>query len=80
VIFESYEAGLASYLNARIGVLAVLTMVASLLVLFLIPLLLGASLFTPLRVLSKGMREVEEGNLDATVSVLSRDEIGSLAR
>jgi class 3 adenylate cyclase len=79
VIFESYEAGFARYLNARIGVLAALTVVASLLVLFLIPLLLRASLFTPLRVLSQGMRQVEAGDLGASVRVQSRDEIGSLA-
>ena len=79
VIFESYEAGFASYLNARIGVLAALTVVSSLLVLFLIPLLLRASVFTPLRVLSRGMRQVEEGNLGVAVRVQSRDEIGSLA-
>ena len=80
VIFESYEAGLAGYLNARIGVLAALTIVASLLALLLIPLLLRASLFAPLRVLSRGMRQVEAGDLDASVRVQSRDEIGSLAR
>jgi len=80
VIFESHEAGFASYLTSRIGVLAALTVVASLLVLFLIPLLLRASLFTPLRVLSRGMRQVEAGDLDASVRVQSRDEIGSLAR
>ncbi len=80
VIFESYEAALASHLNSRIGVLAALTVAASLLVLLLIPLLLRASLFTPLRVLSNGMREVENGNLDTAIRVQSRDEIGSLAR
>jgi class 3 adenylate cyclase len=80
VIFESFEAGFASYLNARIGVLAALTIVASLLVLFLIPLMLRGSLFTPLRVLSRGMRQVEAGDLDAAIRVQSRDEIGSLAR
>ncbi len=80
VIFESHEAGFARYLNERIAVLAALTVGASLLVLFLIPLLLRASLFTPLRALSRGMRQVEGGDLDAAVSVQSRDEIGSLAR
>ncbi len=80
VIFESYEAGLANYLNGRISVLAALTVVASLLVLVLIPLLLRSSLFIPLRVLSRGMRRVETGDLDASVRVQSRDEIGSLAR
>lgn len=80
VIFESHEAGFAGFLNARIGVLAALTVVTSLLVLFLIPLLLRASLFTPLQVLSRGMRQVEAGDLDASVRVQSRDEIGSLAR
>ncbi len=80
VIFESYEAGFTSYLSARIGVLAVLTVAASLLVLFLIPLMLRASLFTPLRVLSRGMRQVEAGDLGASVRVQSLDEIGSLAR
>ncbi len=80
VIFQSYEAGFAGYLNSRIGVLAGLTVVASLLVLFLIPLLLRASLFTPLRVLSRGMSRVAAGDLAASVSVQSRDEIGSLAR
>ena len=80
VIFESHEAGFARYLNDRIGVLAALTIAASLLVLFLIPLLLRASLFTPLQVLSRGMSQVEAGDLDASVRVQSRDEIGSLAR
>ena len=80
VIFESHEAGFARYLNNRIGVLAALTIGASLLTLLLIPLLLRASLFTPLRALSRGMREVEGGDLDAEVRVQPRDEIGSLAR
>ena len=80
VIFESHEAGFARYLNERIAVLAALTVGASLLVLFLIPLLLRASLFTPLRALSRGMRQVEAGDLDVSVRVQSRDEIGSLAR
>ena len=80
VIFESYEAGLATYLTARLGVLAVLTVAASLLALLLIPLMLRTSLFTPLRVLSRGMRQVEGGDLGAAVRVRSRDEIGSLAR
>jgi signal transduction histidine kinase len=80
VIFESYEAGFARYLNDRIGVLAALTIGASLLVLLLIPLLLRASLFTPLRALSRGMQQVEGGDLDAAVRTQSSDEIGSLAR
>jgi signal transduction histidine kinase/HAMP domain-containing protein len=80
VIFESHEAGFARYLNDRIGVLAALTLGSSLLVLLLIPLLLRASLFTPLRALSRGMRQVESSDLDAAVKVQSRDEIGSLAR
>ncbi|MGO9310671.1 MAG: sensor histidine kinase [Spirochaetia bacterium] len=79
-IFESYEAGFARYLNSRIGVLAALTLGASLLVLLLIPLLLRTSLFAPLRTLSQGMRRVEGGDLDAIVRVQSFDEIGSLAR
>jgi PAS domain S-box-containing protein len=80
VIFESHEAGFARYLNGRIEVLAALTIGASLLLLFLIPLLLRVSLFTPLRALSRGMRQVEGGDLDTAVKVQSRDEIGSLAR
>jgi class 3 adenylate cyclase len=80
VIFESHEAGFAHYLNARIGVLAALTIAACLLVLLLIPLMLRGNLFTPLRLLSRGMRQVEAGNLDAAIRVQSRDEIGSLAR
>jgi class 3 adenylate cyclase len=80
VIFESHEAGFASYLNDRIGVLAALTIVTSLLTLFLIPLLLRTSVFSPLRVLSRGMQQVEGGNFAAAVKVQSSDEIGSLAR
>jgi class 3 adenylate cyclase len=80
VVFQSYEAGFAHYLNARIGVLAALTVIASLLVLVLIPLMLRGSLFTPLRLLSRGMRKVEAGDLGAAIRVQSRDEIGSLAR
>ncbi len=80
VIFESHEAGFARYLNARIGVLAALTLGASLLLLVLIPLLLRSSLFAPLQALSRGMKQVEEGDLGAAVKVRSRDEIGSLAR
>jgi PAS domain S-box-containing protein len=80
VIFESYEAGFARYLNGRIEVLAALTVGATLVLLFLIPLLLRMSLFTPLRALSRGMRRVEGGDLEAAVKVQSRDEIGSLAR
>ena len=80
VIFESHEAGFTRYLSDRIEVLAALTVGASLLVLFLIPLLLRVSLFTPLRALSRGMRQVEGGDLDAAVRMQSRDEIGSLAR
>jgi signal transduction histidine kinase/HAMP domain-containing protein len=79
VIFESHEAGFARYLNQRIAVLAALTVGASLLVLFFIPLLLRASLFIPLRALSRGMRQVESGDLDAAVRVYFRDEIGILA-
>jgi signal transduction histidine kinase len=80
VIFESHESGFSRYLNDRMGVLAALTLAASLLVLVLIPLLLQASFFTPVRALSSGMRRVEDGDLDASVKVPSQDEIGSLAR
>ncbi|MGA2615423.1 MAG: ATP-binding protein [Spirochaetia bacterium] len=80
VIFESHEAGFAHYLSSRIGVLAALTVAASLLVLLLIPLLLRTSLFTPLRALSQGIQQVESGDLDVAVRVQSRDEIGSVAR
>ena len=80
VIFESYEAGFARFLNEKIGVLAALTVGASLLLLFLIPLLLRASLFNPLQALSRGMQQVEDGDLHVAVRVQSRDEIGSLAR
>jgi PAS domain S-box-containing protein len=80
VIFESHEAGFAGYLNDRIGVLAALTVVLSLLVLLLIPLLLRGSLFKPLQALSTGMQRVESGDLDTVVKVQSRDEIGLLTR
>ncbi|HVO38160.1 MAG TPA: HAMP domain-containing protein, partial [Spirochaetia bacterium] len=80
VIFESHEAGFARYLSGRIEVLAALTVAASILVLFLIPLLLRTSLFTPLRALSRGIQQVESGNLDVTVRVQSRDEIGAVTR
>ncbi|MGA2766233.1 MAG: ATP-binding protein [Spirochaetia bacterium] len=80
VIFESHEASFARYLSDRIGVLAALTVGASVLVLLLIPLLLRTSLFTPLRELSRGMGQVERGDLGAAVRVQSRDEIGSLSR
>ncbi|HVO39523.1 MAG TPA: adenylate/guanylate cyclase domain-containing protein [Spirochaetia bacterium] len=80
VIFESYEAGFTGYLTARIGVLAALTLLTSLLMLFLIPLLLRTSLFRPLRALAAGMRRVEEGDLGAVVKAPFRDEIGFLAR
>jgi len=79
-IFESHEAGFSRHLNDRIGVLALLTVAASLLVLLLIPLLLRASLFTPLAALSRGMQQVEAGRLDAAVGVQFNDEIGSLTR
>jgi PAS domain S-box-containing protein len=80
VIFESHEAGFSLHLNNRIGVLALLTVAATLLVLFLMPLFLRTSLFTPLGALSRGMQQVEAGRLDAAVTVQSNDEIGSLAR
>ena len=80
VIFESLEADFARFLGKRIGVLAVLTIVASIAVLLLIPLLLQTTLFAPLRLLAGAMRRVEEGHLDAAVRVRSFDEIGSLAR
>jgi signal transduction histidine kinase/HAMP domain-containing protein len=80
VIFESYEADFAEYLSGRIGVLAALTVAASILVLLLIPLLMRTSLFTPLRALSRGMQLVEGGSLEAAIRVQSFDEIGSLAR
>jgi PAS domain S-box-containing protein len=80
IVFESYEGGFSRYLSGRIGVLAALTVGASILVLFLIPFLLRASLFTPLRALSRGMLQVGSGDLDAAVKVQSRDELGSLAR
>jgi PAS domain S-box-containing protein len=79
VIFESHEAGFARFLSARIAALAVLTIGASLFVGLLLPLLLRTSLFTPLRALSRGMHQVEAGDLEAVVKVHSRDEIGSLA-
>ncbi len=80
VIFESYEADLAGSLSARLGVIAALTVLSSLFVLFLIPLLLNRTLFRPLRALAAGMRRVEEGDLGAVVKVPFHDEIGSLAR
>jgi signal transduction histidine kinase len=80
VIFESHEASFARYLSGRIGVLAALTVGASLLVLLLIPLMLRTSLFIPLRALSRGMLQVMGGDLDAEVMVQSLDEIGFLAR
>ncbi len=80
VIFESHEAGFARFLNERIAILAALAIGASLLVLFLIPFLLRTSLILPLRALSQGMRQVEDGDLDAAVGVQSNDEIGSLTR
>lgn len=80
VIFDSYEAVYSSFLNARIGVLVELTAATSVIILLLIPLLLRATIFFPLRILSGGMRRVEDGDLGAAVTVRSRDEIGSLAR
>lgn len=79
VIFESYEAAFARHLTGRVGVLVMLTLAASLIVLLLLPLLLRTSLFTPLRVLSEGMRRVEAGDLATAVKAQSRDEIGLLA-
>jgi signal transduction histidine kinase/HAMP domain-containing protein len=79
VIFESHEAGLARHLNARIAVLAALTIGASLFVGLLFPLLLRTSLFIPLRALSRGMHQVEAGDLETVVKAHSRDEIGLLA-
>lgn len=41
--------------------------------------LIGRSILKPLQALTRSVHEIEQGNLDLTVSVTSRDELGQLA-
>ena len=63
--------------GARKAMTALLTSGALLVLLFFY--LLGKAILKPLRTLTKSAQEIERGNLDLSLAVRSRDELGQLA-
>jgi signal transduction histidine kinase/HAMP domain-containing protein len=80
VIFESYEAGYQHYLHARMSLLAVILIAATLFIVFVFPALFRTNLVRPLQALEQGMSRAEAGDLEASVAPRFHDEIGFLTR
>jgi polar amino acid transport system substrate-binding protein len=80
VLFDSYESDYYRYLHARMSVLALLLLAASLFILFVFPILFRTNLIRPLQSLAAGMRRADRGDLGVRVQPRFRDEIGFLTR
>jgi signal transduction histidine kinase len=80
VLFESFEADYGLYLHARMSVLCLLLLGASLFILFFFPVLFRANLIRPLKALAEGMRQADRGDLNVYIQPRFRDEIGFLTR
>lgn len=77
-LIENYQLAFRRYLHAFMLPLAGIVFGGSLLLMIGLPLLLRASIISPLEALSAGVRQMEEGNLTVTIPIQNEDEIGYL--
>ncbi len=78
-IIEPFYAFYRQYIHAHMLPLTVLIVTAAIAILLAFPLLFRAILVKPLEALVEGMRQLDAGNLEVTVSPRFNDEIGFLA-
>ncbi len=80
VLFEDYEIDYYRYLHTRMAPLALILIGSSIFIFFFFPLLFRSSLIKPLHILYEGMKRVDNGDLNVTISTQFNDEVGFLAR
>ena len=78
-ILYSYQLTFRSYLHERMKPLMLLVFIAAGFIFLGIPYIIRVGLVQPVESLAEGMAQVDEGDLDVSVSVLYSDEIGRMA-
>jgi diguanylate cyclase (GGDEF)-like protein len=79
-LLENYQLAFRRYLHAFMLPVSWVAIGGSLLLLLMIPLLMRFSIVKPLEALATGVRRMEAGDLNVSIPVQNKDEIGFLTR